>query len=482
MRTLLRQVAIYGSGRLALQLVSFLTLPILTRIFTPGDYGVMETISTMLAVVAIVASLSLESAAQRSYFDYAPEQVKERQVVLSSAFWPRVLWAGLLAGTIVAFSAPLSRLLFGTDDDATVIALAVAALPVAVASTCFLEVIRLRRQAGRYVLVSWFGALLSVALILYLVAVKDRGLQGFYLAGVISAAPTLLVAAAAARHAIRATVSWPELRTMLLYGLPLIPVAASNWVLQFVDRLFVLHYADLSDLGIYALGIRLSNVLLLAVTAFAFAWSPFILDLFSRDPEGEPPVRARALTYVAFATGLGAVCLSVYAREFFRTVTGPAFADAYKLVGILCAGVFALGLNAVTMTGISISRRTRYFAQYAFYTAALNIALNFALIPPFGIIGAAIATSLTFGALALLYYRRAQILSPAPFNSRRVGEIAVTAAVLITVGTLINLEPLWLSALVKVPLVLAFPAMAWARGWLEPASFLSLRPWRPRRG
>ena len=475
MRTLARQVAVYGSGRLALQLVSFITLPILTRVLTPEDYGVMEAVTTLLSVIAIVASLSLESAAQRSYFDYGPEQVEERRVVLSSAFWPMVGWAAVLAAATAAFSGPLSSLLFGTDEFRTIILLAVIALPVAVATTFFLEVMRLRLQAVRYVLVSWFGALLSVALILYLVAIDDRGLEGFYLAGVISAVPTFLVAAAVARGAVRRTIDWPALRTMLLYALPLIPVAASNWIIQFVDRLFVLHFSSLHELGLYALGVRFSNVLLLVVTAFAFAWSPFILDLYSREPDQEPVVRARALTYVALATAFGAVCLSVYAREFFRTITDPAFEDAYQIVGILCAGIFALGLNAVTITGITIARRTRYFAEYAAYAAALNIALNFALIPTFGIVGAAIATSLTFIFQACLYYWRAQRLHPAPFDLRRIGVIASFAALLIVVGSFVNLEPLWLSALVKLPLVLALPALAWVRGWIPPSSLSFLR-------
>ena len=475
MRLLARQVAVYGSGRLALQLVSFVTLPILTRILTPDEYGVIETVTTLLAIVALVASLSLESAAQRSYFDYTPEQERERQVVLSSAFWPMVLWAAVLAGVTAALSRPLSNLLFDTPSYAVVVALAVAALPVAVATTLLLEVMRLRMQPIRYVLVSWFGAILSVALILYLVAVADRGLRGFYLAGVISAVPTFVVAASAARGAIRRTVSWPILKTMLLYALPLIPVAASNWIVQFVDRLFVLHFADLHELGLYALALRLSNVLLLVVTAFAFAWSPFILDLFSRDPERERVVRARALTYVAFATAFVAVCLSVSAREFFRTITDPAFADAHELVGILCAGVFALGLNAVTMTGITIERRTRYFAQYAVYAAVLNVALNFALIPPFGILGAATATSLTFAALAWWYYRRAQLLSPAPFDLRRIALITAVATVVIVAGTFLTVEPLWLGALLKLPLVLALPALAWSRGWVPRQWVASLR-------
>ena len=186
-------------------------MPVLTRIFTPSEYGVIEATATLMSVIGIVATLALDSAAQRSYFDYSPEQDHERRVVLSSAFWPMVLWASALSLTVVALRAPLSRLLFGTDEYTTVIALAVAAFPLAVASTLLLEVLRLRQQPGRYVLLSWFGAVLSVALILYLVAVADRGLEGFYAAGVISAVPTLVAAYLFAPRSILPTVdrrSW----------------------------------------------------------------------------------------------------------------------------------------------------------------------------------------------------------------------------------------------------------------------------------
>ena len=461
-------------------MLSFLTLPILTRIFAPGDYGVIEATTTLLSIVAIFASLSLESAAQRSYFDYPAEREHARRVVLSSAFWPMVLWSSLLTLAILAFRDPISRALFGSEEQATVIALAVAAFPLGVASTMFLEVMRLRQQPVRYVLVTWFGALLSVGLILYLVAVADEGLEGFFAAGAISAVPILIAAAALAPRSILMAVSGRELRVMLAYALPLIPVAVTSWGLQFVDRFFLLAFADLHELGVYALGVRLSNVLLLAVTAFGIAWSPFIFDIFSRSPDEERHVRARALTSVALALAFGAVVISVYAREFFQTVTDEAFADAYKVVGILCLGIFALGLNGVTMTGISLVRRTRYFALYAAYTAALNIALNFALIPPLGGIGAALATSASFAVLAVLYYRRAQQLDPAPFDIRRVVKIGFLAAAAIAIGTFVNVEPLWLSAVVKAFLVAGFVVALWVAGCIDAATIRYLRlPRRP---
>jgi O-antigen/teichoic acid export membrane protein len=274
---------------------------------------------------------------------------------------------------------------------------------------------------------------------------------------------------------IRGVVKPARLRAMLAFALPLVPVAVTTWLTQYADRYFVLHFASLRELGHYAIGGRLANVLLFAMGAFAFAWSPFALELMGRDPARERVARARALVYVAIAACFGAICLSVYSREFLRTVTDPAFEDAYKVVGILCLGAVAAGLSAVLGTGITIARKTRYFARYAFYAAGLNIALNLMLVPPLGMVGAAIAAASTYTMVAFVYHHRAQLLDPAPFAPRRVLAIVTVAAAIIAVGSAFTIDPVWLSVLVKLPLVVAFLFAVWLFGWLDAEARAVLR-------
>lgn len=471
----------YGSGRVVLQLFSFVTLPILTRTFTPSDYGVIETITSTIAVVGIFSSLALESASQRSYFDYREDQRSERRRVLSTAFWTMLVWSSLLALIVTAFSGPLSDLLFGTRDRQLLLALAAVALPIALATGFFQEILRLRHQAGRYVAISLFGASLSVALILILVVGFDQGIRGFYIAALSGALPTLALGYWLVPRSIGFGFDVRELRTMLAYGIPLLPVAASAWVMQLLDRFFILYLDSVKTLGLYAVGYRLANVLLLGVTALGIAWSPFILDLHQRDPLVERHVRAAALQWVVLGLSFGAVVLSVFASETLRLLTGSSFHGAYIVVGLLCGSVVALGLNSVTMTGISLRRQTRYFAKYALWTAVLNVGLNFALIPPFGIVGAAVATLLTYATLAALYYWRAQKVDPAPFDTRSILIVLLVAAVLIAIGNPINLESIWLSILVKLPIVCAFPILVWVFGCVDGDVAAQLRrPFRRR--
>jgi O-antigen/teichoic acid export membrane protein len=454
-RRLLRDFLIYGAGGVGLQLLGFVSVPVLTRIFTRAEYGVVETIATISLVIGVFAYLGLDSASQRSFFDYSETQEKQRSQVLSTALWTLVISTSFLAGICAVFSPVLADFFFN-GRYTVVLALGFAAIPLVSLTTYALEVMRVHHRPRAYAVVAVLGGVASVGSALVLAAVFDYGLKGYYVGLLIGGVASVLLGYTLVRHAVGFHFDRAELETMLRYGVPLIPVSLSMWVLQLADRFFVLHYRSLSELGVYAVGVKLANLLFLAVTGFALAWSPLMLELHKRDPAGERAFRGRVLTYVTFGLCLGAVVLSVFAREFFLTVTSKSYARAYEVVGLSAGAVVALGINSVTMSGISISRRTIHFARYALIAAILNIGLNFVLIPRLGMVGAALATFLSYAALAVLYYARAQTLDPAPFDLRRVLLTVAVAAGVIALGTFVRIDPLWLSVLAKLALVATF--------------------------
>lgn len=474
-RRLVRDVLIYGTGGVGLQVLGFFTVPVFTRIFTTADYGVIETITSVASILGVLALLGLDSAAQRSFFGYTDEQEHERRGVLSTAFVALVVTSATIGAAGVLGSDLVSRLFFPDDRFGTVIALALAVIPLTTVAAFAQEILRMHHRPGRYTVLSVAGGVSAITLALVFVGALDRGLTGYYLGFLLGGALAALLGLAMVHESLSLRFDRRELRVMLAYGLPLIPVALSTWVLLFADRFFLLHYSGEDELGLYAVAVRLASLLLLGVTAFSLAWSPLMLDLHVRDPDSERVLRARTLNYVTAVLCFGAVALSVYAREFFRTVTGPDFADAYTAVGMLSLTIVAVGVNSVTMSGISIVRATHYFARYAFYAVAVNLALNFLLIPPAGKEGAALATLLTYAGLAALYYYRAQALDPAPFDLSAVLLILGSAVVVIAIGTVITVEPLWLSMLVKVPVVLAFPVLLTVFGIVDRRTLRWLR-------
>ncbi len=455
-RRLSKDVLIYGSGRIAVQALGFLTVPVYTRLFSTSDYGVIESIGAFASVVALVASLGMESASQRSFFDYTPIQADERRGVLSTAFWTLLVWSGILGISLSLGRIFVSKTLLESSNFSLLVGLAMLTIPVSITSNYFREILRMRHQPERFAILSVINGLAFVGSSLYLVAMRGLGLLGYYLGALTGSLVAQVASWWVVRDGIHLTFNRRELRVMLAYGLPLVPVAASMLVLQVADRFFLLHYASTSEVGLYSLSVRLSNLLLFGVTAFGSAWSPFMLELYNRDPSQERSVRAQTLTLVTLVLCIGSVCLSVFAREFFLTVTDPAYENSYRAVALLCGSIVALGMNSVIMSGITLSRQTHYFTRYTIIAAVINLGLNFLVIPPWGMVGAATATFLSYVLLSVLYTYRAQVLDPAPFDYRRLGVILAVSAAAAALGTFLHFAPLGLSLAIKSLLLIIY--------------------------
>jgi O-antigen/teichoic acid export membrane protein len=322
---------------------------------------------------------------------------------------------------------------------------------------------------------------ITTGLTLLLVVTLDLGVKGVFLAGLVAPAIALMIGLRTILRTVTGTFSRRELHTMLAFGLPFVPVSLATWVIQLSDRFFVLKFASAGDLGLYSLGVRYSNLLLLPVTAFGIAWAPFFLALYNKDRVEELRVRGRTLSLVTLGLTWAAVAIAASSYTFFSVVTGRAFVDAHQVVGVLVPGIVAVGMNTVLMSGISIARRTHYFIRYTFYAAGMNLLLNLVLIPRWGILGAALSTSLTYVALAAMYGWRAQRLDPAPFDWSRVGRTLALGCVWLAPASLLTFNNLLVEFLLKTLLIVAFPFAAICVGAIHPDVLQGIRAGLPGR-
>lgn len=474
-----KQTLVYGLGAVAQQILGIITLPIYARVFDPSAYGVVEIITVGLGVLAIMVDLGLTSAAQRSYFDYADDDVEQRRTVLSTWMVPSLTIASVIGVIVAVASQPLAVWLFGSERYATAVLLAGLSIPASTLATLVREVMRLRFQPWYYLgsalITGGIGAILSVVFVLAL----NMGVSGVVagaLAGNVLAAVYGLVIS---RPHIGRRVSRHELRVMVAFGLPLIPSAMAMWMLQFVDRILLSKLGNLNEVGQYAVANRLSQALLLVVSAFGVAYSPFMLSLHAEDAETERRVRGHLLTYVTAALVVAAVVLSVFAREIIAVIA-PSFDQSYQAVALVCTGTACLGFCQVAMAGITLTRRTQLFAMYSTIAAVVNLGLNFVLIPAWGQVGAAAATAAGYLLLAVLYYRGAQRVSPTPYEPVKLVSVSMLGAALMPIG-LIGPNVLWLDIVAKVGAMALMAAGLWVLGIIRPRDLSELRGYVTRR-
>jgi O-antigen/teichoic acid export membrane protein len=423
-------------------------------------------------VAVAITDAGLTAAALRNFYDYTSEQEPERRSVMLTGFVATSAIALAVALLLIGFRTQFSRWLFDDSNQGTLL-IAIACSVLAVNTWRYVsEVMRVRLQAFSYLAMSALAATVTTALGVWGVLALDWRANGVFLAAAVGNTVAAVYGVVTVRRWLMGRFSRPELHRMLAYGLPLVPGALSAWALALIDRVILSRLGSLAEVGEYAVANRLALLLLIGMTAFLFALSPFLLSTFSEDPEQEKAARGRTLTYLTFILAFTGLGLTLFAKEVLEVIA-PKFDDAYLAVGPLAFGAVAYGISTLLSTGLSIVRKTLHLAALSVAAAVLNIGLNVALIPPFGIVGAGIATAGGYAALALTFYWVTQRLYPTPYEPRKVLTMLAVASAIGALGV-VPAGPAALAVLLKALALAVFVGACVATRAMTPDEFREL--------
>lgn len=457
----LRQIAseslVYGLAGTVSRFLGIFLVPVYTRIFTPEDYGVLSLVASTMAVISIFSVLALDSAAGRWFWD--TEETEDRQSTVATWAWCQMAVSAALGLATFAAADWLGRAIVGRPDAGLYFRLVALMLPLNVLGTVLTNWLRMQRRPWATMLYTLGFSVTGILLSILLVVVLRWGLAGVYWAQVISMA----LGSAAGAWLMRGWVSprrfgWGRLRAMLRFSFPLIPAALAFWVVGFSDRFFVQAYRSTDEVGLYQIGSSLAAVVALATTAFQQAWGPFAFSIHKQEQARE--VYAGVFLAYLWVTCAACTALSLFAPEIILLLATERYLGASSVVGLLSFSYVMIGLSYIAGTGPGIVKRSGPTGAAVALAAALNILLNFALVPPMGKVGSALATLLSQAAVPVYLFRASQRMYPIPYRFKAGAGLLATAGLLVGLGTAWRPGGAWAGVALKAGLLSLFvPAL-----------------------
>jgi O-antigen/teichoic acid export membrane protein len=466
LKELLRHSAIYGLGSIVARVVAVLLLPLYTRYLTPSDYGLIETLVALSAVLTALVAQGMKSAFFRFYFDSA--EPERRHLVVRTAFWYVLAASSAVLVAGIALAQPISWLLFDTRTHDELVIAAFVGLWAAINYEQMTSLFRVEQRSTAYVTATLTNVALTIAATVLLVVVFDRGPLGVLVGNLTG---TLLVYVALLfynRRALGLQFDRELLREMNRFGLPLVPSAVALWFTNFSDRFFLVKLADAHEVGLYSIGVRIASAIVLLLTAFRMAWPAFAYSIDDDREAGR--TYSFVLTYVVYVCCWLALTLGLLAPWILKLITTEPFYPAENVVAPLAFGVAAFGAFVVVQIGTGRARRTRSNWLVTGAAALVNVALNLMLIPPYGRMGAAVAMVSSFTFLFVAMAWRAHRVFPVAYQWRRVTTLAVAAVALTVLGKLLDV-PLGLA----LALAASYPVVLLLLGFYLPSERRRLR-------
>ena len=447
-----KQSMVYGIGGLAIPLAGILLVPIYTRVFTPDDYGVINLVQITITFLTVLLVLGLDNASGRYYLDSKSDSDRKLTASTTIIFLAIVMLVGCLV--FIGFSGQISQILFKMAADGQYLVIAAASLPMSICAILCLNLLRFNLRPVSYTVLSVASILLTVLITILLVVVLKIGIKGVFIATLISASFFFIINLAVTRNYFSFAFSKKRLKELLLYGLPLVPYGIAIYLMQNCDRYFLAQFATLEDVGIYNLGGQIASISSLFFISTGLAWSPFIYLTYKEDNIGA--VYTRLLNYFVAAAALIVVGLSIFSHEILMVFATRNYYSAYTVIPLLTMSLTFFYLGLRMCFGISIAKKTLHFTWISIVSFAVNVGLNFLLVPLYGMIGAATATLSSSVVWCILLVHISQRYYVLKYSlGSFLGILAVSLAI-ICVAYFLLIDVSWKNILIKIILLGVF--------------------------
>jgi len=437
-RELSTNVTVYGLGDVAVSIINFVLLPIYSTYFSPEEYGVIGILGGMEVVAKIGFRFGLDGSFMRFYYDCADD--RDRRTLASTIFFFLFALTGVVIVLLLLAAPWIAESFLGSRVHTAALRLMLVNTFAIGFTFIPFHVLRIERRTATFSLLTLVRSLLTIFLRLLLVMGLRMGVTGLYLADVLVTAVIMAALLKWFAPLIGPFFSRAVLRDTLSFGLPRVPHSAAQQIIAVGDK-FLLRVLDrsgsafqaLQTVGIYSLGVSFGLTEKLFLSAFESAWAPFYYATV-KEPDA-PRIFRTVTTYGVAILALLTAGLSATGVYAMRAMThgrqlapdDPRWSDASIVIAFTALGVFFQGVYLLTSIGLNITKQTRYYPVATITAAAVNIGLNLALIPPFGMRGAAWANGAAYAVQAALGYHFSQRFYPVPYEWGRITRVCAAA-------------------------------------------------------
>lgn len=194
---------------------------------------------------------------------------------------------------------------------------------------------------------------------------------------------------------IKDIISASPKNDIIKFSLPLMFVGLFGMFMHWIDILMLGYFLKPEDVGIYHPAARTTGVIRMFLLAFGSIFSPMVSEFYAKGDLKEMS-RIYKLTFRwIFILSLPFLIVCLTRPIEIMNMFGTIFSNGADVLVILVIGMMFQALGGLAAGIIVMTERARLALLNTVVATLVNISLNLWLIPEFGLIGAAISTTLT---------------------------------------------------------------------------------------
>jgi O-antigen/teichoic acid export membrane protein len=425
---------------------------LLARVLGPANFGLYAIGWTLLCIAAVVAPIGLDQAVVRFGAHYYGEDKQKLKGALLHCIGYSLL-SGLVLAIVCWWTAPWVALrVFHNLQLASLLRGFALAIPLWSGGAVAAAATRITQRMQFTIIIEDVFRQGSAALMIVVLFLVGGGLRAAVGIVVASFGVSLFVGWFLVwrlfRFDLSSEVNAGSVHWEIMGFSPAAWVAGAFAMLMlWIDRLVLGHFRPAIDVGLYQAASQTTMLFEMILGALSMTIAPMIVELHRRHAQHQVEELYRISTkWALYLTAPLFLLFAFAARDFVVVVFGSGYAAGWLPLTILLCGQLAnVGTGAVGLL-LLMTGHERGWLLLTLGGFLANLVLAILLIPPFGIVGAAVSTAIStvaFFSLAVVQvFRQLDIF---PYDRRFVkilGAAAASACLLFVAHTLVQTTPL----------------------------------------
>ncbi|MBE5825077.1 MAG: hypothetical protein E7307_00425 [Butyrivibrio sp.] len=385
-------------ANVAIKMVSFVTVIVLTRIIAVDEYGKYSVFNSYKEILFLFASFSLYNGAYLRGLLYFKE---DKEALLHSIIAVSAVLTTIEAVLLFAFRNSLFGIVGLSIRTYIALVLLFYAAP---ALNCWIVYNRFEyKYKTAIVVLVLYNAVPLIATVLSTILISntaDTAIMAYLISQSIICIPFLLKSISFKSLAADAAKIRDIVKYSLTYQIPLVFHALSYYLLAQSDRMMISQMAGNDKAGIYSLAYGVASMLTIFQVSLQQGFQPNRL----RQIENNAWAGFRKdSSYIMYVLTTIVVLFNVAFHDIYRIVFSEYYMEGMGIVPIVSASVVFMGAYSFYIDVETYYHKTRNVAAATVLCAILNMILNYVFIGYYGYIACAYTTLICYALLALIH-------------------------------------------------------------------------------
>ena len=391
---------VYSLMNLVTKMGSFIFLPIITRLLTQEEFGIVGTLAPITSLFTVILGLGLYNAQMKKYVDLKENEDEFGSYMFSSTL---IIVVFNVLTYIFLFTPPAQKLFSYIVDLSKVSYYPLIIVSILIAtSNAFnnlaVTLFRMKRMYMKVAIGSVVSLFTTYILAIYFIQYLKWGVFGNQFANLIALLIVFLFYFKDYFGKFRFKLNFDYVKYSLRNGLPLIFIELTDQVVNLSDRLVLAKFVSLAVVGGYTLAFTGGRVLSVITGSFVNSWTPEFYEAMKED-RTNPKITRSVENFIAIIS-FACVIAQLFAPEGIKLIFPKSYHQAINYMALILAGIVVQALFCLDYF-FHFHEDSIYIFYFTMFAMIFNLVGNIIFIPKFPEIGPIIAAWTTL--LAFLF-------------------------------------------------------------------------------